>query len=479
MPMDYSCSMTEVRRPLGRPVLGVCLVVLAFLAGCNAPKDDLMQFDRHIAQADLRAACRFAESKIGKSRTPRNEDLLWTLQRAAIERARTPRDYALSTEYFDRAEEMLKHFDRKNRMGDVVGGVVASDNLAPYMGEEYDGIMVNTYKALNFMAQGKMDLARVEFNRATERQRRATEKFSAEIRKLNDQMQRGDGNMKIARAGAESDEVRQRLARAYPELNSFAAYPDFVNPFTNYLAAVYYNLMNEPQKAEYELRAVRGMVDDNPYVAEELDLARQSSAGRNSLDGSVWVIFENGLGPVREEFRLDIPLAIVTDRIKYVGIALPRIRLRGAPCPYLDITADGRTHRTAVVADMDRIVQTEFKKDYPAILTRAIVSATGKAALQYILQDSVENRDPRAAAVASWLMAGYSMFSTAADVRIWTTLPKNFQIARFAIPTDRTLSVVGPGVAPLKVRIPECRNAVVHIKIMTRNSPPVYDVMTF
>ncbi|HEX42314.1 MAG TPA: hypothetical protein ENN81_09690 [Phycisphaerales bacterium] len=472
--MDYTCSPTELRRPLGRPVLGVCLVVLAFLAGCNAPKDDLMQFDRHIAQADLRAACRFAESKIGKRKTPRNEDLLWTLQRAAIERARPRPDYALSTEYFDRAEEMLKHFDQKNRMGDVVGGVVASDNLAPYMGEEYDGIMVNTYKAMNFMAQGKMDLARVEFNRATERQRRATEKFSAEIRKLNDQMQRGDGNMKIARAGAESDEVRQRLARAYPELDNFAAYPDFVNPFTNYLAAVYYNLMNEPQKAEYELRAVHGMVADNPYVAKELDLTRQ-----DRLDGSVWVIFENGLGPVREEFRLDIPLAIVTEKIKYVGIALPRIRLRGAPCPYLDITADGRTHRTAVVADMDRIVQTEFKKDYPAILTRAIISATGKAALQFVLQDTIGKRDPGAAAVASWLMAGYSMFSTAADVRIWTTLPKNFQIARFAIPADRTLSIVGPGVAPLKVKIPECGSAVVCIKIMTRNSPPVYDVMTF
>ncbi len=474
--MSERCKMNIVRSRARCFTLGVSLFALLCLTGCNTPKEDLMKFDSYIARANFRAACDFADKEIHSSPTPKAEDLLWTLQLGALERVRSEGDYTRSTRYFDRAEEMLKYFDQKNRAGDVLGSLVASDNLAPYMGEEYDGIMVNTYKALNFMSQREMDLARVEFNRAIERQRRATEKYSREIRKLDEEMRENSEERKLARATADSDKVKERLARAYPELDTFQAYPDFVNPFTTYLAAIYYNLTHDSEKAEYQLKVAASMVRNNPYIAEDLSLIEQApSNGPSPFDGSIWVIFENGLGPVREEFRLDIPLFIATDRIQYVGIALPKLETRPAPYPYIELTAAGQMHRTSLVADMDRVVKTEFKKDYPATLARAIVSATGKAALQYTI---TENKSSEAQ-VASWLFAAYSMLSTAADVRIWTTLPKNFQIARFPIPADRALTISAPGLTPINVKIPDCTNAVVYIKTMTRNSPLVYDVMTF
>ena len=87
---------------------------------------------------------------------------------------------------------MLKYFDYQNETIDSAAAIVTNDNIVPYVGEEYDGIMVNTYKALNFMALGKEDDARVEFNRAIERQRRAADKFAQDIKKLDKEIEKED-----------------------------------------------------------------------------------------------------------------------------------------------------------------------------------------------------------------------------------------------------------------------------------------------
>ena len=95
-------------------------------------------------------------------------------------------------------------------------------------------------------------------------------------------------------------------------------------------------------------------------------------------------------------------------------------------------------------------MQTEFSKDYKGILTRAIISATSKAVAQYAL----ESQNSSAGSLASTLTAVYSFATTAADVRIWTTLPKNFQIARFKMPQNGKLKITAGGSIALDIDIP-------------------------
>jgi len=178
------------------------------------------------------------------------------------------------------------------------------------------------------------------------------------------------------------------------------------------------------------------MVRENEYIAEDLALTEKILDGQVALKDTVWVIFENGLGPVKEEFRIDLPLFVATDKVKYVGIALPQLKFRQQACPNLTIRAGEETYSTQMVANMDRVIQTEFKKDFQGILTRAIISATTKAIAQYAAQ---KNEDS-SAQLASLLVAAYSYATTAADVRIWTTLPKNFQVARDKLERMSTLN---------------------------------------
>jgi len=463
------------RVKLGRPfVLAIStLSILSLSIGCNAPKENLKVFNTSFETSNYDSAALFAEKKIGQRKNPNGDDLLWALQLASVERIR--RDYPKSTEFFDKAEEMLKYYDEQSKAGDILGSTAVNDNVIPYRGEEYDGVMLNTYKALNFMVEGKPDLARVEFNRALDRQRRAKEKFVEEINKLNVNLEKEQQKNANVKSNVENPTTHQLLAEKYPNLNNFQAYPDFVNPFATYMAGVFFNLAGDPSKAVDLLKESYGMVGSNPFIAEDLTATEKALNEGGKLENTVWVIFENGLGPVKEEFRIDLPLFIVTNQVKYVGIALPKLGFRNQAYPYLLVNSDGTDFMTLPVADMDRVVQTEFSKDYPGILTRAIISATAKAVAQY----AIEQQGSNAATALSFAVAAYSFASTAADVRVWTALPKDFQVARLPKPKNGKLKITPPGSFPIDIDIPQCNNAVVYIKIINNYSVPVCNVMAF
>jgi len=158
-----------------------------------------------------------------------------------------------------------------------------------------------------------------------------------------------------------------------------------------------------------------------------------------------------------------------------VGIALPKLEFRDRAYPYLVIESDAKDYRTLPVAYMDRVIQTEFSKDFGGILTRAIISATAKAVAQYVLEEQGSD----AASIASIAVAVYSFASTAADVRIWTALPRDFQVARLPKPKNGKLKITPPGSIPFDIDIPNCNNAIVYVRIITNQAIPAYEVMAF
>lgn len=451
-------------------VMVLTLFNLPFLAGCGGPRGDIETFNRYFAAADCNNSTEFAQSKISERANPSGEDLLWTLQLACAQRL--CRDYSLSTASFDKAEDMLKHYDEQLKLGDTVGSAIVNENVIPYRGEEYDAVLVNTYKALNFIAVGDYDLARVEFNRALDRQRRARENFNAEIRKLEKEIENRKNKTYDVKAAVDDPNTFALIEQKYPSLTQFEAYPDFVNPFATYMAGLFFNLVGDHDKAAYLLKESYGMVPDNPYLSEDLLLTDDVLAGKQRFENLVWVIFENGLGPVKEEFRIDLPLFLVTNKIRYIGIALPKLRLRDQAYPYLTVKTETDSRQTAILADMDRVIQTEFSKDFKAILTRSLISATAKAVAQYALEDNDSS-------LAAAFMAIYNYATTAADLRIWTALPKDFQLARCQMPKNHKLAITAPGCISFDIIIPECKNAVVYVKIIQPGSEPICEVLAF
>ncbi len=443
-----------------------------YLVGCNPAKSHLAAFNCLFEAADFNDAAKYAQNKIKIRENPSGDDLLWTLQFAAAEKAQLR--HSPSSAAFDKAEEMFNYYAPQSEVLDNIGATIVNDNVVPYKGEEYDKIMVNTYKALNFLAEGNLEYARVEFNRALDRQIRAREEFNAEIQKLEAQLEKQkDKNEYDANALADDPNVLASVNSYYPNLDQFEPYPDFVNPLATYLAALYLNLVGDYEKAAYLFKESYGMVPHNEYLAQDLLYNDDIIAGKAKPENMLWVIFENGLGPIREEVRIDIPLFLATSRVSYVGIALPRLQSRSRAYDFLSVRTGTGTYQTQLLADMERVIQTEFKKDFKGILTRAILSATIKATAQAAMQ----NQDN--AGWAALAMAVYSYATTAADVRIWSALPKDFQIARCPIPQNRIVTIAAPDGTGFDVTIPSCKNAVVYVKIVHAGASPVTEVLAF
>lgn len=450
----------------------ILLCGLALVSGCNTPKEQLLVFDGHFESSNFQAAATFAEKNLKNKINPAREDLLWALQAAAAKRAL--KDYAASTSDFDKAEELLKYYDLRFAAADDMAAVAVNDNIIPYKGQEYDGVMANTYKALNFLAEGNYDFAKVEFNRALDRQRRSKEHFEKEIAKTRESVDKAKYS-NLVKSTMDDPNTQRTIQGQYPELYEYQPYRDYVNPFVTYLASIYFNATGDISTARNLLKETAGLVPENKNIANEFEETEAAIATGRTIKNTVWVIFENGLGPRKDEFRIDLPLFIVTDRVQYAGIALPKLIYRDIAFPYLLIDANGAKYNTTVVGDMDRVIGAEFKKDFDGILTRAIISTTGKTLTQYALT----NQNSNEADIGSILVALYSFITNAADVRIWTALPKDFQFARLQMPQNKELRITPLNGETFDIHLPDCDNVLVYIKITQRNSTPICEVIPF
>ena len=80
----------------------------------------------------------------------------------------------------------MKNLPKVSVSREALATVTNLKNL-PYEGFAYDKIMMNTYKALNYLELGDFERARVELNRAYERQKDAIHINSKRIEKALDE----------------------------------------------------------------------------------------------------------------------------------------------------------------------------------------------------------------------------------------------------------------------------------------------------
>ena len=196
---------------------------------------------------------------------------------------------------------------------------------------------------------------------------------------------------------------------------------------------------------------------------------------------TVWLIFENGQAPILKEWRIDFPIWIFTGRLSYISVALPKLVERRQAYSYLSIkTDDNEIVNTKFLSSMDRVIKTEFAKNYDSVVKRAILSTATKAAINYALQEQANNNGSGVAALVSVASVIYQVTSTQADTRIWSTLPKEFQLARFKRPQHGSLNIYTPNKKLIRsVDIPDAQRTLIYVKITTDNALASVRVIPF
>lgn len=451
----------------------ICLVfVLLTTSGCATSIIPLQDFDAALQAGDYEEARRIAGVNAGSNPSPR--DLLWVLQVGALDRIL--KRYESSNTAFDQAERAFSYYDQQQAIGrsaQYAGGLLLNDNALPYVGRNYDRIMVNTYKALNFATMGDQQNARVEFNRALQRQDDAKRYFARQAENLRQALATEEaryGQYRLFDRSMGNNQLDTVLNEKYRNLDQFTVYRNFVNPFSTYIAGLYFWLSGDRGKAVDLLKEAYAITGKHPVVAD--DFRRADRGIRPS--GEAWIIFENGLAPQREEVRIDLPILIEDAPVYYVGAAFPNLLLAQEAFPFITIESEsGAPVSTATLADFDGVIATDFEKELRNITIREVARAALKTYFQYKLRERYGS--------GGGIIAGiYQAATTRADLRMWSSLPANFQLAHMRIPFNLRLVVQPPGGTRFPINIPkDSQNVIIYIRLVSPGAYPTIDLITF
>ncbi|STO98750.1 COG3014 family protein [Grimontia hollisae] len=440
------------------------VISIVMLSGCTSmmQKNDFDSFNSKLDAGDYAGASQVALDHAGyDKKSGETDDLLWTLQAGAS--LSYAGDYALSTKLLDATETMMKEEDTESTVSEgaeLIGSMVGNDAMLDYEQAHYDGIMTNTIKAWNFIATHDYQNARVELNRAEERQRRAAQHFADIIKERNEEIQSEAGESEVLiKQTMASDATKKALKQAGIEQGQWKPYEGYVNPFTTYSYGL--NLLvtgkskSDFEKASNSFKRVYSLTGSLAAKADyQLARSMAKSRSQSTLDNQVWVIFENGKSTVKEERRIDLPIFLFSNNVSYAGIALPTLKERGVA--FDSITVNGS--KTDTIADMDKIISAEFDQDFPYILAREITRVTLKTIAQKQIKD--EN------ALFGNALAIIQMATTGADIRTFSALPSEYQATRVTAKNKMVEIKAGTFTIPVELDT-ESKKHIIYVKAIS------------
>ncbi|WP_148864018.1 COG3014 family protein [Marinobacter fonticola] len=388
-------------------------------------------------------------------------------------------DFEDSIAAFDKAEAEMKYLDTEGFASSAtenVMSVLVNESSRDYRALMSEAIMVNTYKGLSFLAEANAEYARVEFNRADDRTRRAVDFFAEEIAEQRRALQNDPQNARMVQRSIQSDGMRSVLEAHYGDPSGWSVYPDYIVPSSTYLHGLFFLASGQggadTERGANSLRRVAAMTPGHATLQADAELAADLAAGRtrrNELPPMVWILYENGLGPVLEEARFDIPLFLSHggDRasVIFTSIALPRYRERTAVAGSLMAQSPAGSVKTEPVAQMGKVIRTEMQARFSSVLTRAISGAVVKGIIQYQATESLGIAGQLGSII-------YTLATTQADLRGWQALPDHWEVARMERPADGRI-VLGDTVRGRlgTVDVPDQPFTLVYVKRPTAQAP--------
>nr|WP_257535361.1 hypothetical protein [Marinobacter adhaerens] len=467
-----------------RRLLAAAAILTVLMSGCSSfqHRDQLARFNSAYTSGDYESALETVSFSMPDNKpVDSRKHLLELLHQGEMYRL-TDRNEA-SVKAYDLAEEGMKYLDTEGLLARSAEGfmaVMVNDAERDYQALMSEAVLVNTYKGLAFLAAGNNEYARVEFNRANDRTRRAVDYFQKEIAEqqaaLRAEARGGNRQASMVSSSLQSQGLQSAVSQQYGSPSSWSVFSDFIVPSSTYLHGIYF-LANATGHADYEravtsFKRVAEMAPQSRVLKADADLAEALASGSQSaaaLPPQVWVVYENGLGPVLREARLDVPLLLVHGNQQapaYFGIALPEYVERSAVPGSLGIVSGaGQEVRTERISDMGKVVRTEMKERFPGVLARAVTSAISKAVLQY---EAADQFGP----LGQLLAATMTVATTQADLRSWQALPDHWQATRMKRPDDGKLTLRDHRGGVLgHLDIPDQPYTLVYVKRPTAQAP--------
>jgi hypothetical protein len=293
-------------------------------------------------------------------------------------------------------EESAKDFQLADRLSEIknytalateVATVITNDRILTYKGEEFEHVLVSTYLALNYAGLGEDENAAV-----------AARQVNRKLERLRDEGKRKYHLNAFSQylAGV----LFERLGNwnfAYVDYKkAFALKPNF-EPLRNDVirGALQTDNSNDLEKYRRQLGVSK----------EEMKEASKEMRTK----GSVVLLYQNGFAPEK------VPNAQWHE--------LPEYRLRFNKHRAARLYLDGEeVARSAVLFNVEEAALENMKEKYATYLVKRAMGVATRA----VVAHQLDKNNPGLGTLVAIAMGAASQ----ADLRSWTTLPKDFQVAR-------------------------------------------------
>ncbi len=316
---------------------------------------------------------------------------------------------------------------------EVGASLFTNDNAIPYTGSPYERTMAHTYQALNYLALGQLSDAAVEIRRAEFEQRQA----------LLDQQ---NTIAKVKQSAQQQGFHPGDYTRFFPGMNAEAGRVKngFQNAMAFYISSLIYEAAGQPDDAYVDIKLAFEMWPDNPVLQQDMvrlgALTGSPEAGQlarrlgihppPAQDGSIVVMLEQGWIPQRATFKFPI---ITSNTVNYLAVPY-------YPGPFPlpqpeSIQVDQQATTTLPLVDFEALAAFDLKEQMPALLARQWLRLLTKQKMQRELEKNGNTLGALLGSLATTL-------TDQADLRSWSTLPANSQLARFwLVPGTHMLSL--------------------------------------
>jgi hypothetical protein len=425
---------------IARARIAVAALMLAMLAGCGTFRSYNHELDRtlsNVSAGTVDAAIQTLESNNkGKSK-----DLLYYLELGELQRL-TGR-YQDSQKSWMAANEYVQTWEQTAQTDPVkfltsTGSYLINDKLRPYEGHDYEKVMLLTNMALNYLALGEYDNARVAIKQTHE-----LEAVIAELRSKQT-------------TKAEEDAKEKGATTTFKELNGYpvqsidspavnALKNSYQSALSHYLAGYAYEALGESGLAAAGYRFANELQPNQPALEEALrGLDQRVSAPPDGLTDVLFVI-GSGTAPALQSRQFSVAL-VGSNTAALVPFSFPVMVTTSTPYMPNQISVDSdQSLAVTPITSIDLMARRALRDDMPGIILRATVRSAAKTVAQYGVQKQARKQNDGLLGLASVAMSIASAVTESADERTWRSLPSEIAIARGRL---------APGTHTIKLQTP-------------------------
>lgn len=374
----------------------------------------------------------------------------------ALERGellRTAGDFAASITIWRAAAEQFRQLDENSstidQWLDTSSKFAVNDKAARYQGHAFERVLLASRLALNYVAQGRWDEARIEIRRSHELEARIAEQQSRRQQKVEEAAKARGGWMPswTELGGYPVEVVDSPQVRALR--NSYQS------AFSHYLAGFVYEALGENSLAAAGYRTAIELQGAVPVLEDGLrELDRRSHLQDGLVD--TLMVVEEGWTPAR------VPVNFVLNGVylhsagyrspRLVNISFPVLQQDGMLTDPDGWTLGGMPVEFDLVTDTGLMARRALRDDMPGIILRTVVRAIARQAVSDALDKQADGKNRAAFFLASTLVQVGGAIMEQADDRSWRTLPARFYLARLRLPPGRQ-TLAAPGLPPVDIDI--------------------------